>query len=151
MVVVRVTERIAAPPAEVFRRISDFANAPQTVRGIKRVEMLTDGPVGVGTRFRETRVMFGREASETMEVVAFDAPRSYTLRASAQGFVYASTMTVTPAGAGAEVEMTFEARPQTFFAKVMGIVFAPLLKSCRKAIVQDLHDVKTAMEARAAG
>lgn len=44
-----------------------------------KIELLTDLPVGEGTRFKETRIMFKREATEEMEFVEFDAPNVYTL------------------------------------------------------------------------
>ncbi len=65
-------QQVAAPPEKVFAMMSDFANAPQRISGISKVEMLTDGAVGVGTKFKETRVMLGKEATETMEVTTFD-------------------------------------------------------------------------------
>jgi len=56
-------KHIAAPPMRVFAAASDFRNAPQRIHGIKKVEMLSTGPVGVGTRFKETRVLFKKEAT----------------------------------------------------------------------------------------
>ena len=53
------------PLDDAFAFVSDFANAPKRIKSILRVNVLTPGPVGVGTRFTETRVMFGREATET--------------------------------------------------------------------------------------
>ena len=35
--------------------------------------MLSDGPIGVGTRLRETRIMFGRPATEVMTIAALNA------------------------------------------------------------------------------
>ena len=64
MAAVSVSTQIAAPVAEVFALFTDLKNAPGRVKGIKRIELLTNGPVGVGTRFRETRVMFKRDATE---------------------------------------------------------------------------------------
>ncbi len=42
---------------------------------VERLDSGTD--FGVGTTWRETRVMFGREATEVMEIVAVDEGRSY--------------------------------------------------------------------------
>lgn len=62
---------IAAPRAEVFEAFADLTNLANTVKAITQVELLTEGPIGVGTRFKETRVMFGKEASEIMEITQF--------------------------------------------------------------------------------
>jgi hypothetical protein len=45
----------------VFGFLTDGANAPRVVPSVVRVEKLTDGPVGAGTRYRETRLMNGKE------------------------------------------------------------------------------------------
>lgn len=141
---------IAAAPGRVFEQLSDFQGAPGRVRGIKKIEMLTNGPVGVGTRFRETRVMFGKEATETMEVASFDPPNGYTLGCESCGCRYRSEFRLTPRGGGTDVEMTFEAVPLTFLAKIMGVLMRPMLSMCKKQIFQDLQDIKDSIE-RGAG
>ncbi|MBW7904147.1 MAG: SRPBCC family protein [Phycisphaerae bacterium] len=150
-----VHEQINAPPEAVFAVASDFPNAAQRIRGISKMEMLTPGPVGVGTRFRETRVMFGREATETMEVVAFQPGRSYTLRASNCGCEYRTVVSVRPAAAGdggSEVTFDFTGAPLTFGAKVMAALMGWMVKgACLKAIRQDLADLKTEVENAARG
>src|SRR5690606_37390928 len=82
---IEVSRSVNAPPATVFEMLTDLEGAPRRIPAIQKIEMLTPGPVGVGTRFRETRVMFGREASETMEFVAFEPGRSYTVTAFSCG------------------------------------------------------------------
>lgn len=142
-----VHEKINAPPEAVFAAAIDFANAPQRITGIKKMEMLTQGPVGVGTRFRETRVMFGKEATETMEVVDFQPGRSYTLAAASCGCEYRTVVSVRPDGSGSEVTFDFSGRPLTFGAKVMSALMGWMMKgACMKAVRQDLADLKAAVE-----
>jgi carbon monoxide dehydrogenase subunit G len=143
-------KHIAAPPARVFAAASDFQNAPQRIRGIERVEMLTSGPVGVGTRFKETRVMFKKEATEEMEVTAFDPPRSYTLGCESCGCRYSTVLRFTPKDAGTDVSFTFEAVPLTSIAKVMSFLMKPMIKSSLKMIARDLDDLKASLEGPAA-
>jgi carbon monoxide dehydrogenase subunit G len=143
-----VTERIAAPPETVFAAASNFGEAAGTIRGILRVEMLTPGPVGVGTRFRETRKMFGKEASEVMTVSEFEPPHRYVLLAESHGSRYRSELRFDPAGGGTDVTMTFQAEPLTFGAKVMSFVFRPMMKSVSKLCAQDLVDLKQSVESR---
>ncbi len=137
---------INAPPNVVFAALSDFQTAPQRVTGITRVEMLTTGPVGKGTRFRETRRMFGKEASETMTVVQWDPPREYALEAASCGCHYHSTIACTPDGSGTSVSMTFVARPLTFMAKLFWPLGRLMIGSCRKMIEKDLTDIKNSIE-----
>jgi hypothetical protein len=143
-----VREHIEAPCEQVFARAADFARAPETITAIKKIEMLTPGPTRVGTRFRETRVMFGREATEEMEVVAFEPPRRIALGAESCGCRYHSELRFTPAaGGGTDVEMTFVGTPLTLFAKIVGGLMLPLMKKAMvKACGQDLRDLKAAVE-----
>ena len=67
-----VSKQISAPHQAVFEKFTDFAHVAENVRGIERMEILTDGPIGQGTRFRETRIMFNREATEEMEITDWE-------------------------------------------------------------------------------
>ena len=55
---------IDAVPEEVFAVATSFGGCAEWLSGVKEASVLTAGPVGVGTRFRETRIMGGREATE---------------------------------------------------------------------------------------
>ncbi|NOT00066.1 MAG: hypothetical protein HOP29_05520 [Phycisphaerales bacterium] len=141
-----ITRHIAAGPETVFERASDFHHAPQVIPAIVRVEMLTDGPVRVGTRFRETRMMFKREATETMEVLEFERPHRYLLGMESCGCRYRTEFRFTPNGQGTNVQMQFDGRPLTFFAKVMSVLMKPMMKSLAKMVEKDLDDLKAAIE-----
>jgi carbon monoxide dehydrogenase subunit G len=141
-----VDRHIAAPPDVVFARASNFGHAPEFISAIVKMDMLTDGPVRVGTRFRETRVMFGREATEEMTVTAFEPPKRYTLSAESHGSRYHTEMSFAPDGQGTRVTMTFAATPVTFMARVMSVLMRVMMKSVVKACVKDLDDLKVAIE-----
>jgi hypothetical protein len=149
------SQQIAASPEAVFAAAEDFANAPRRIRGIRKVEMLAqspDGAVGVGTRFRETRVMFGREMDAVMEVVEFQPGRSYTLLSPNNGCEFRTVVSVRPAGSGSEITMRFRSTPLSLGAKVMDTLMAWLFKgACVKAAGQDLADLKAAVEQTGAG
>ncbi|MDZ4753384.1 MAG: SRPBCC family protein [Phycisphaerae bacterium] len=144
---ITITTRINAPAARVFDVLSDFAGAPQHISAIKRIEMLTSGPAGVGTRFKETRVMFGREASEVMEISQFDPQHGYELSFTSGGCTYRSQFQITPiAGNASDVTMSFDAQPQTFFAKVLGLLMRPMRGAMTRCITKDLSELKVAIE-----
>jgi hypothetical protein len=144
---INVTQRFDAPASAVWSLISDIENPPQRIDGIRKIEMLTNGPVGRGTRFRETRVMFGREHSEEMTITEWSPPRSYVLECDSCGCHYRSQMSIRPDGNGSILEMTFEARGVSFLAKICGTLMGPIMaKQCRKALAKDLGDLKRAAE-----
>ena len=120
----------------------------ERISGIESVELLTDGPVGLGTKFRETRIMFGRQATEEMEITGFDAPRSYTTQASSHGCHYVTKMTFEPNGSGTDIQMSFNAEPQTVLAKTMAVMMKPMIGKMRDIVSKDMDELKAAIEAK---
>lgn len=150
MALMEITKRIEAPVEDVFEAFTDFAGAAEHVQGIKRVEMLTDGPPRVGTRWRETRIMYGREATETLEITAFEPNRRYTAGCNACGCRLESTFLFQPEGDATRVRVTMDGQPLTTFAKLM----APLTRwmmgpSMKKCMDKDIEDLKKVVEKRA--
>lgn len=148
MLQLTTSRNVAAPPARVFEVASDLRNAPGRIRAITKLEVLTDGPVRVGTRFRETRTMFGREATEEMEIVALDPPQSYVIGSESCGCRYRIEMRFVPKGTGTEMRMSFAAEPLTFMAKVMGALMKPMAKKMLAQCAQDLDDIAAHAERR---
>jgi dehydrogenase/reductase SDR family protein 12 len=65
---------------ETFAFVGDFANTKRWDPGVAQAEKVTDGPIGVGTRYR-LRVLFnGRELPMTYEVTAWDPPNHVVLK-----------------------------------------------------------------------
>src|SRR5262245_3572719 len=125
------TRHVNAPPDRVFAVAADLRRTSAVISGIKRLEVLGDGPIGRGTRFRETRLMFGREATEEMEIVEFDPPRGYAIGCESCGCRYRSEFRFRPADGGTDMEMTFNAVPLTFAARVMGFFMKRMMmKAC---------------------
>jgi len=139
---VSVTKRVEAPVGDVFAAFTDLENAAENVQGIVAMEILTDGPIGIGTRFRETRVMFGKKATEVMEIVAFDPGKAYRVKANSCGNEYLSEFRFEPKDGGTEVTMSFNAKPITFMAKLMSPLGKLLVGTMTKCIEQDMTDMK---------
>ena len=141
-----IQETINAPPDTVFAMFADFHNAEKNVSGISRIEVLADGPIGVGTRFRETRTMLGREHSEEMEITAFDSPNSYTVEAESCGCHYTSVFRFQPVDKATSVEMSFAGRPVKFTARLMMVFNFLMVGALRKCMQQDIDDLKRVIE-----
>jgi hypothetical protein len=151
MTSITVKKHIEAPVEDVFTTATDFANAGHAIDRIEKIEMLTDGPVGLGTRFRETRHFYGKEVTEEMEVTAFERPRRYVLSSENHGCRYNSEFLLKPSASGTEIEMRFEAYPVTVFARIMSFLTRPLMKKMMEHVSQDLEDLKSSVERKDAG
>lgn len=142
---------VRAPRQVVWGVVTDIPNATRTIKAIEKIEVLERPATGlVGLRWRETRTMFGKEATEVMWITRAEEPAFYETRAESHGAVYTTRIALADADGGTRLSMEFVGAPQTFGAKVMAAIFLPFMKgSVRKAIRKDLEDVKAAAEARA--
>jgi hypothetical protein len=141
-----LTRYVAAPPAAVFAVVADVERLPARIPEIKRVELLPPGPVGVGTKIKETRTMFGKEATETFEVVVFAPPGRLTLVAVSCGAEFRCEYRFTPDGAGTRLELEIRLRPLTLFARLMAPVGWLLRGVMKRAISRDLDALAKAAE-----
>ena len=146
---VEVQKIIAAEPGRVFRVATDVASIAETMSGVDSVEVLTEGPVGEGTRWRETRTMYGKKATEEMWVTGFDPPRSFVVEAASHGAHYRSEFTFEPDGEGTRLTLVFEARPVSRLARLLSFLTAAMMNSVRKLLEQDMEDVKRVAESSA--
>lgn len=145
MAMLTVSKDVDAPAATVWAIITDLAGAPDRLSSVSAVDVLEGPEFGVGTRWRETRTMFGRTATEEMTVSAVDPGRSYTTEADSHGAHYTSGMSVTPTAAGCRLTMTFDGRPKGRVAKVMAATLGRLLAGqTRKAMARDLDEIAAA-------
>lgn len=144
-----VTRRVAAPADRVWALIIDLQNSPRVMSAIESVELL-EGPeeFGVGTRWRETRTMFGKRATEEMRVSLLDPGRSYTVVADSGGAKYVSTLAVVPEGdLSCSLSMTFRGEPTSTAGRVMAATVGRLfIGATRKALETDLADIARAAE-----
>ena len=143
-----IEETIAAPPERVFAAITDIDSFGQWMRGFVRNERLTDGPVGKGTQFREVRKMFGREAGEVFEIVAWDPPRMFELyvdgtKGSSKSGWFRFRHTFTPVAGGTRMTLSGEVGGMS---GCMGFLGKFMMSPMKKAIRKDLAAFKAWVE-----
>ena len=139
------TRTIDAAADTVFSTVADISNYSKAVPHLVRVEFLSDVKVGVGARFRETRVMKGRETTTEIEVTEFDENARVRFVSDEGGTIWDTVFTVTPVEGGrrSRLDMVMEARPHKFLARLT----TPLIKGIvAKAIAADLDAVKAYAE-----
>lgn len=137
-----ICKPIAAPQEQVFRVFSDIPNCAGRIKSILRIEMLTPGPVRLGSRFKETRKMFGKECTETMEVTAFEPSTRYEIGGHSCGMIWSTEFRFSQDSGGTLVEVATKCEAQTFFAKIMNPLTGWMMKGAmKKCIEQDLNDL----------
>lgn len=150
MMAIAVSREVKAPADVVWRILTDLEGSVDTISAIENVEILSEQTAfGVGFVWRETRTMFGRSATEDMEVIKVDPGTSYTVEADPEGSNYTTVMAVAATGDDTStVSMEFGANPQGALGKLLGATIGRLFaRSMKKAIAADLDDIAEAAEA----
>lgn len=149
---ITVSRDISASPEVVWGICTNMDGWVDTIAGIEAVERLDDGQgFGVGTRWRETRTMFGKKATEDIEVSEVDEGERYDTFADSHGAHYETEVRVEPVnGDGSRLTMTFAGEPVSTMAKVASVLMGWLASSAtRKALASDLADIGAVAEASA--
>ena len=144
-----LTQHIHASPERVWSVISDIPGSAATLSGIDSVQMLSEGPYGEGTRWKETRTMMGRAETVEMWVAQADPPRSTTVKALQGGADYTSRFSLAERDGGTDLTLTFGAdvvKP-TALSKITMALFGKLgLYITRKALARDLAEIAAKAE-----
>jgi len=141
------THTIAAPSEQVFEMFSDFEGMPGRIKGIKRLEVVTPGPIRVGTQFCETRQMHGHDATELMEITVFHRPRRYAVSCRSCGSLITTTFRFDQVPEGTRVSVEIQAEAQRWFAKLLSPLGKMLIGMIQKCVTQDVLDLKLMLEA----
>ncbi len=136
---VQCNRTIKAPIETVFATLAKIDEFSQAIPAIQKVEFLTDTHYGVGTRFRETRLVNGREAAATLEVTELVENKLLRIVSDEGGTVWDTIFRVQKSGEQVEMEMKMDARPYKFAARIITpMIFGMVSKFVR----QDMDSVK---------
>ncbi|GIM93479.1 SRPBCC family protein [Paractinoplanes toevensis] len=101
MSTVAVTRLIEAPVASVWQVFTDLARRRDWLSAVTRVEVLSKGPFGAGTAWRETRPMAdGGEITEEFHVLECVIPDRFVVTSPGIGADYTMTYSFVPVVSG---------------------------------------------------
>lgn len=142
MPVIRNSVVLRDSPERVFEYLSDLRGELEWNPKCRSMEKLTEGPVGVGTRYR---AKWKGSPVIDLETVAFDRPHSWTMH---NGGLIEVTFTgrLEPVPDGTRLHAEFEPTPHGWFRLVFPL-FLMLLRRDEKANM--LH-IREAVDRRAA-
>jgi uncharacterized membrane protein len=129
---------------EVFAYVSDVRHSAQWQAGLLEVRKVTEGPLGVGTRFAVVRKLLGRRVELSSEFVRFEPHRMVTFRfAGSVPGEGSYSFDSTPGGT--RVTSRVEMWPRGISRLVEPLIAASL----RRQMEADLPVLKELLEARA--
>lgn len=147
MTSISVARVVKADPDRVWTVFTDLPRATERLSGVVEIEMLTETEFGEGTRWRETRQMFGRSATEEMWVSAVAPQEFYTVEADSAGTHYTSTYRFAPHPDGTEVTFEFQADVQGTMARILAMATRWIANGMvEKQLRADLDDLADACE-----
>ena len=139
---------IFKPKDAVWPAITDIGESSKMISSIMKIEILDKPKTGiVGLKWRETRIMFGKEATEVMWVTDSVENEYYCTRAESHGSVYISRLSLIESKGVSTLTMSFAGEPQTFIAKLLSAIMSKFMKnSMVKELKKDLNDIKNHVE-----
>jgi hypothetical protein len=150
---IEIAKRLAAPPPKVFDIIADPTHWPQIMRSVVAVEVLTRGPLRVGTRLREIHVMFGQQTTEELEVIEMERPRRLRLAGQNHGLRYERDHIIDALDIGSRLMLVFRTKPQAQdqTGRALMDFIAPYMEvNLRDELESDLADLAAAVTRMAA-
>jgi hypothetical protein len=146
--IVEAQVTINGSKAAIWAAVTNIENASEIIRGIENIEVLEKPANGlVGLRWRETRTLFGEQATAEKWITDAAENEFYKTRAEHNGFVFLSTMSISESSGGMTLTSSHVSQPQGIVAKLMSIPMGLFFKGvAQKALLQDLNDIKSAVE-----
>ena len=123
------SEHIARPHPQVWDFFVNHDNATKWNPDIVGLRQITDGPVGVGTKFLETRRVGKKEHTVTLEITDFEEGRKYAGTVEAAGIRGTYTYRFEPRGDETEVKLVAEIHGKGIAKLMLPLVKRAMLKS----------------------
>jgi uncharacterized protein YndB with AHSA1/START domain len=142
MTVIESSTLIKRRPEDVFDYLVDLRNELEWNPGVVSMEKLTDGPIGVGTRYV---AKWKQSQRIEVECVAFDRPHRWTYTNGGPVTV-TFTATLTPHQTGTRLVASFDARPRGWMRLVFP-VFVLVMKRQERA---NMVNIRRTLERSAA-
>jgi uncharacterized protein YndB with AHSA1/START domain len=151
MSTVAVTRLIEAPVVEVWRVFTDLPSRREWLSTVTNVAMLTPGPFGAGTVWRETRTMAdGTEITEEFRVRECVIPERFVVASPGIGADYRMTYTFVPViegrhRGGTMCTVVQDGTPTAPAGRFLALVFGGLAaRTLEGALRRDLDDLAAA-------
>ena len=146
--IVEAQVTINGSKAAIWAAITSIENASEIISGIENIEVLEKPASGlVGLKWRETRMLFGKPATADKWITDAAENVFYKTRAEDNGFVFLSTTSISEGGSGGlTLASSHDSRPRGVVARLMSIPMFLFKGVAKKALLQDLNDIKVAVE-----
>ncbi len=142
-----IKRTVAASPAEAFATVSELLEWPLVIGSIRTIQVLTPGGIREGAQLLETRFLFGRETTQTLEVAQMEPPHRLRLVVQDPDVDFELDHVIDGIiGGGSRLTLIFKSNPQTQAGKAASPFITTLLGiTLRDELEQDLLDLSAAI------
>jgi uncharacterized protein YndB with AHSA1/START domain len=140
------TVALPGPPEAVFPWLLEPERVPRWTGHLETYERIDDGPIGTGSRFRETLVLSGSRYTVELEVTRYDPPTGAESRFATNGVQLHNTYVLEAGGGGTRLTQSLDAKATSFGARMIIPVVQPRLE---RKLTEDLERLKSVLEAEA--
>ena len=144
---ISIKQDFAGSIEQTWSTLIDLDEYPSRVKSYEAIEWLTSEKSGVGANWKQTRSVFGKSHTQTIEVVEWREPTSLTMAAAEAGVTYLTRYSLGESkdGETTEVSAFFEVQPNNLFSKAfVKLMGKKLLGSTRETLQNDLSDLANA-------
>lgn len=144
---VEVQVTIHGSRAAVWSAVTDIEHAAEILSGVDDIEVLERPASGlVGLRWRETRTLFGKPATAEKWITDAVENEFYKTRAEDNGFVFLTSVRLSESHDGVTLTSSHDSKPQGLAARLMAMPMVLFKGVAKKALRQDLDDIKATVE-----
>ncbi len=131
----------------VWAAITNIRDAAEIISGVEKIEILNEPVSGlVALKWTETRMYFGKPSAIDKWITDAVENKFYKTRAEMDGFIFLTTMTISESGDNVRLTSSHETKSQSFIAKIKSLPMIFFRGMLKKAIMQDLMDIKKVIE-----
>lgn len=136
------TVTIERPTEDVFTFLADFENVPTWNDAIEETTKTSPGPVGVGTRYRQTRSI-PRRSEEGFEVTVFQPMSRLAIEGQLGPFRTRASYELTPMAGGTRLTNEVSLEPTSGVLRLVAPLAVPRVKA---AVAENLGNLKQVLE-----
>ncbi|HWO77065.1 MAG TPA: SRPBCC family protein [Bacillus sp. (in: firmicutes)] len=138
------TIEVNKPLKEVFAAVSNAENGPHFFDNVEKVEKITDGPIQIGTKYKETKQIRSYKAEAILEVADYVTNKQYKVKSEPNGLIVWNEYTFTPTEQGTKIE--FKMKIQT--KGIRNLLTRPIIVNIlKKENETHLSNIKKFLEA----
>jgi len=145
MACVTIARTINSPAEVVFRTVAEPEQFAKAIVGVTKLEFLSKTTSGVGTCFRQTRVMKGKSHTMDFEVAEYVKNQRVRIVNETHGTTWDSLFTLEPEGNATTLTMRMDAKSEQRMTRLLLPLVCIMV---RKAVEGDMDAVRAACEGR---